>query len=338
MKKSANYLFAFVLVTAFTGLSFIPASARSRTEIDYVSLNFYSDIEVGKSDGTVEVTTNDSDYYVDDVEILNDVDEWDDNDRPKVKIYLTAESDYYFTANKKGDFDLDGEGAAYVSSSTQDSRTTLILTVKLDKLEGDGDLYVEGLELDDSTGEASWDDNSYAKYYQVRLYRNGNSCSSIYRVDDTFYDFAEDITRSGDYSFQVRGVRSSSERGDWEESDSVYIDSETADDLSYGHSSKPGRSSSSSASGGPGVGNSSSGAWLLDSVGWWYCNADRTYTRNNWQYINNKWYFFNENGYMVTGWVLWKGLWYYMGADGAMYTNRMTPDNYYVNGDGVWVQ
>ena len=33
------------------------------------------------------------------------------------------------------------------------------------------------------------------------------------------------------------------------------------------------------------------GAWLRDSVGWWYCNADKSYTVNNWQYIDDRWYF-----------------------------------------------
>ena len=31
-------------------------------------------------------------------------------------------------------------------------------------------------------------------------------------------------------------------------------------------------------------------------------------------------------------------LWYYMGADGYMLTDTTTPDGYYVNADGVWVQ
>lgn len=336
MKKTAAFVINTALIAAFSAVSLFPSQARSRTAIDYVSLTFDSDIEVGDYGGDVRVTANDSDYYVEDVEIVNEGDEWDTNDRPKVKVYLNAEYDYYFTANGRSDFDLDGEGATYVSSTTKDDRTTLILTVKLDKLEGDGDLSVTGLDLSDSSGEATWEENDYAKYYQVRLYRNDNSCSSTYKTEETFYDFAEDITRSGDYYFRVRAVRNSSERGDWEESDSVYIDSETADELSDHRSSSPGRSSGYS-SGGPGVGSSSSGAWLKDSVGWWYCNADRTYTRNNWQYINNKWYYFNENGYMVTGWVLWKDKWYYLGYDGAMLTSTTTPDGYYVNFDGVWI-
>ena len=57
--------------------------------------------------------------------------------------------------------------------------------------------------------------------------------------------------------------------------------------------------------------NSSQGAWLKNDVGWWYCNADRSYPVNQWQYINNYWYFFNASGYMVTGWVQWNNVWYY---------------------------
>lgn len=74
--------------------------------------------------------------------------------------------------------------------------------------------------------------------------------------------------------------------------------------------------------------------------------------------INGRWYFFNANGYMLTGWVQWKGAWYFLNADGGMATgwvqskglwyymsgsgsmlsNTRTPDGYYVNGDGVWVR
>ena len=30
------------------------------------------------------------------------------------------------------------------------------------------------------------------------------------------------------------------------------------------------------------------------------------------------------------------GAWYYVGADGAMLTNTVTPDGYTVDADGVW--
>lgn len=66
--------------------------------------------------------------------------------------------------------------------------------------------------------------------------------------------------------------------------------------------------------------------------------ADRSYPVNQWQYINNYWYFFNASGYMVTGWVQWNNVWYYCCDSGEMLTNTRTPDGYYVDGNGAWIQ
>ena len=35
-------------------------------------------------------------------------------------------------------------------------------------------------------------------------------------------------------------------------------------------------------------------------------------------------------------WTEWKGVWYYLGPDGGMLTNTVTPDGYTVNADGSW--
>ena len=44
---------------------------------------------------------------------------------------------------------------------------------------------------------------------------------------------------------------------------------------------------------------------------------------------------------MLTGWVLIDGKWYYFhpfsdGRKGILYVGRLTPDGYYVDGNGVW--
>ena len=46
--------------------------------------------------------------------------------------------------------------------------------------------------------------------------------------------------------------------------------------------------------------------------------TDGTYVTNAWKQVDEKWYYFNENSLMVT--------------------DQTTPDGYYVNADGVWIQ
>ena len=59
--------------------------------------------------------------------------------------------------------------------------------------------------------------------------------------------------------------------------------------------------------------------------------------------FGNSWFYVDINTGMQTGWKQIGNYWYYLNpmADGTMgllYTDRMTPDGYYVNADGVWVQ
>ena len=307
------------------------AMADSRSEIDSVSLRVESEIEEGDSSSDVDVTSDTDGCSVEDVDVTNEPkDEWDDNDRPRLEVTLEAEDDYYFSSGfSKDDVDLSGVDADVTSVSRRSS--TLRVYITLDSLDGDGgdsdyDLDVYGLEWDESDGVASWEDDGDARKYEVRLYRDDSSETSIFTTSDTSYDFSGYITRSGDYMFEVRGVYNSSDKGNWEESDSWYVSSEDADDISEGK-----RTHGSS-------GQAYSGAWLRDNVGWWYCNADKSYTMNNWQYIDGLWYFFNASGYMVTGWIPWNAQWYYCGEDGGMYHDATTPDGYHVGSDGAWVQ
>ena len=60
--------------------------------------------------------------------------------------------------------------------------------------------------------------------------------------------------------------------------------------------------------------------WKQNDKGWWVERPDGSY-------LVNEWYQSQASG-----------LWYYMGADGYMVTNTITPDGYQVNADGVWVQ
>lgn len=79
------------------------------------------------------------------------------------------------------------------------------------------------------------------------------------------------------------------------------------------------------------------GTWKNNSIGWWYQNDDGTYPINQWfKDSDGRWYHFNQDGYMQSGWFLDNNKWYYLGNDGTVYTNTITPDGYYVGTDGAW--
>ena len=75
--------------------------------------------------------------------------------------------------------------------------------------------------------------------------------------------------------------------------------------------------------------------WKRNDKGWWYEEADGTYPTNAWKLIKDKWYYFDGIGYMVEN--RWIGN-YYLGADGAMLVSTSTPDGYYVDATGKWVE
>ena len=86
--------------------------------------------------------------------------------------------------------------------------------------------------------------------------------------------------------------------------------------------------------------NSIKGSWMLDNTGWWYKHTDGTYTKGEWEKIDNKWYLFDSRGYMLYGWQYSSAdNWYYLGnaSDGSMKTGWVLTDNkwYYMNSDGA---
>ena len=125
----------------------------------------------------------------------------------------------------------------------------------------------------------------------------------------------------------------------------------------------------------PATASANGGSWQRDSVGWWYKNSNGSYPKNDWQQIDGKWYYFDGRGYIThSKWERIKGYWYYfntsghmientwkmvgdkwyyfdnkghmllnqwvvdyyVGRDGYMLKNTITPDNYVVGSDGKW--
>ena len=121
--------------------------------------------------------------------------------------------------------------------------------------------------------------------------------------------------------------------------------------------------------------HAASGDWRKDSIGWWYRNSDGSYPKSKWERIGDKWYYFDGRGYIIhSKWEYINGHWYYfntsghmtentwkmigdkwyyfdtkghmlhdqwvgdyyVGKNGDMLKNTVTPDNYVVGSDGKW--
>ena len=304
--------------------------------IDSVSLNFDYELASGMGTNDIDVTC-DTDG-VDSVTVSS-IANTTYGKRPTVTLKIKAEtgSGYYFSKDDAAELKTAGafslSGDVEYKSSKRVSNSQLQLVVRLPKIGGgDGEgLEIESAEWRDDTGVVEWASADEATKYTAKLLR-GTSTKSTVSTENTWYDFSSVIRQygTGTYTVKVKAY-SGNYSGEWEETEEFEVTDENIGGLNGG-----GGSSSSG-------GSSSGGAWLRDANGWWYCNADRSYTTNNWQQIDGYWYYFNGYGYMVTGWFQSpaSGLWYYLSEDqatlGRMVTNQYV-GGYYVNGDGVWVQ
>lgn len=316
MRKQKRWgLFAGAVLAFACMMTMTVFGKEERTPVGKIHLNFSSDIQAGEAGGTVDVSLEDGECSIDSVDIINEGDYWVGGERPKVEIWLSADSDYYFKKSGKSAFSFSGDEVKYVSSSSKNDREEMVLVVKLEKLdEDDEDLDVNGLMWDEDNGIAHWDHKDLARIYKVRLCRRGNQAEedgigATYTVKENSFDFSGKFSRTGSYYFKVKAVDHGGNGGDWQESPYMEV---TEEDLVH-----------------------MSGQWKQDARGWWYQNSDGSYTANNWQYIRGKWYFFDQEGYMKTGWISWEGKMYYCDASGAMLVSTVTPDGVNVGADGV---
>lgn len=91
--------------------------------------------------------------------------------------------------------------------------------------------------------------------------------------------------------------------------------------------------------GGPGDYSKTEGAWLKDPNNgrWWFSLPNGTRPVKVWKQIDGKWYYFDEIGFMCqNSWIKWNNQWYFVGPDGDMWTNRKSPDGYWLDKNGVW--
>ena len=319
-KITAKIAGLLTLGCLFAGLAAMPVFAASRKRISSVNIEVKADIqpETRVGDETIEVNVKGDKYYYDYYDVENEGFEWEDNEEPKISLYLRAEAGYYFSLTKASSVRL--SGATYVKATKEDSSETLKLTVKLPSLaESVGDQ--SEVTLTDN-GYAVWKEVRGAGSYEVRLYRNGEGVgATMLTTTDTHYNFQNVMTKPGDYQVKVRPVNKVNQenKGSWKESGVIKLSSEDAAKIRNGE----------------GGGMPVIGEWISDQTGWWYKHSDKTYTKNNWELIDGKWYFFDKDGYMKTGWIDWNGKRYYCGKNGEMLTNTTTPDGTILGFDGT---
>lgn len=194
-------------------------AATDREPIDEIHLIFESDIETGGSSSEVEVTTEDDEYSVEGVEVVNASGDWAGGVRPRLEIYLCAEDRYYFSDTTEEMFEFSGDDAEYVSAKKRERGTELVLTVRLKALDRE-DLSVDGVRWNKRSGAATWEENPAARGYEVRLYRGNDLVTSLTlrSSSETSCYFFSQMKESGNYYFEVCAIGSGSQRGEWETS------------------------------------------------------------------------------------------------------------------------
>jgi cell wall binding repeat family protein len=81
------------------------------------------------------------------------------------------------------------------------------------------------------------------------------------------------------------------------------------------------------------------GMWIQENnTRWWYQYDNGSYARNTWVKDGGNWYYFYNDGWMAANaWIATGNGWFYVDRSGAMLRNTTTPDGYYVNDRGAWV-
>ena len=315
-KVLAIAILGLSLATLISGTAF--AATKKKRKINTVSFKVMGNIDVDTQIGmeNLDFTTSAGTYHVENFEVQNQGFKWTMNDVPEYKVTLTAEDEYEFNVKKASDLNI--VGASYVSSITENSRTNLVVTVKLPSLKNQVSAITEAKMEDD--GSLSWSVSKGAGSYEVKFYRGQSLLGGILKSNTNTLNVREYMQKAGSYYFLVRPINAinTDVAGDWFESNRISLDSEQAE-LNKTWYDKV-----------------NTGSWGQTSTGdWYYILSNNTLARSEWKKIKGEWYYFEDNAYMAKGWLENSGKWYYLDPeDGKMWKNTTTPDGYTLGIDG----
>lgn len=393
MKKPIRTLLCLLLVSVLTAVPVLGDAFNTYNRIQSI-YSVRVTIVTGElmagdqlaDDASSYVTVEDNMYYtLMSAEWLDNVQSLKVGDQPRMKIYLNAypREEYYSTYTKiwlfTGNYsnsNVHVTGGEYISSGIRDSGYTLELTVRVKAIKGTYNAP-RNAYWDSEIGRGKWEvAENDSGIYDVKLYRGEALIKELQSYTGNYYNFYPYMTKTGDYTFQVRcavpenmknkGATSS----DWTYSSILTINDsqvsngngQTKDDEkngSAGHST--GNSNYPN-----GTGNQNVAGWVTDSTGTYFRYPSGEYAKNGWLQVNGNWYLLDAagkrltgwqqnpaknnwfymdttTGIMKTGWLQDGGLWYYLEPSGASQGARIygwrdiNGKRYYFNANGVMV-
>jgi glucan-binding YG repeat protein len=337
--RTAALLMSAAVIASAMPLSVAMAATKEKIDTIYLNVELEETPAKGEdipgTSGLVgQITASDDRYVVVKSYYTNDDDdEWQYGDTPEieVRVEINDTSTYAFKSGVKAK--VTSNVSTKKVTAKRDGDDEAIITIQLKQIKGDLDAPDDPEWSNNHT--ASWDEVTSATGYQVKLYRDDKAVTTV-DTTNTYYDFAAQITKTGDYYFKVKAkASSSSNNSDWsEESDEQEI---TSTDLSSISRITPNNTNTTTTTtnsngttyttnysgtySGPGSTNptgttnttTSSDGWQSSTNGWYYIYQGKTVT-NSWLHDSDgNWYFINRNGYMVTGWYQdYDGNWYYL--------------------------
>jgi len=311
-KRAVGMIAAAILVA----VAAFPVFASAKTSIGKIYLTI--DGTVGLKNDSEEITVtpygeNTQLYYVDSIYIENnDGNGYTESNPPRITVTLeivdedancfsgTASKDFRLTLSESA---KTGYGKAeFVKAVKKDNGSTVELTFRLTFYKKSSASTTAAIKApanitwsQNAFGTGTWSAVSGAKYYQLRLLKDGSLTGDEFTIYGTKYDFSRLMGTTGSYSYEIRSVKSSNNaKSAWVRSGEL--------------------------------GSYPTGSWRQSKDGrWWWDYGDGTWPAATWLYIKGEWYYFLEDGYMATGWISLDHKSYYLDpASGALCEKEST--------------
>lgn len=317
-KRLTKITMLFLLTVVFVGTTALSTMAASKKAIKSCSITVDGVPVVGEllGEDSLDVSASGTGFVLDHFEETNELFAWEGGETPEITVYLTAKSGYYFAITKASQIKL--KGCTFVSAKRQDSATTLVVCVKLNKSVGYKIGEVEEATLS-SNMTCTWEPVEEAGSYEVRFLLGNATLGGTQTTTQTTLNCADKITKSGTYRFKVRAVHKNDPevKGEWKASNDINISDAEAKVYSDAAEAKM-----------------SAGTWVPDKKGTKFQLPDGTFVTNAWRKIHKKWYYFKADGYRATGWTQLDGAYYYFDPTTGEMAVNTTVDGYEIAIDG----